>query len=219
MNGWNEKIEENTLKLGSKSGVYRIMHDDASSYFAYIDRAISITTIILITLTGTISFSIASIEEGVVYKIVTGCVLYVVAVLTGIKDFFNLTKMSEQHKLYSIRFSALYHNIQRQLSLEKKERQNGKDYIGWINSEFDSLLFSNPDIPDKIKEKASKKYGEILDSNDLFTNLTIFNQVKEAEIKIEINENEIDELDKKIDEKKKDNNKTRYEIDRYMNFR
>jgi hypothetical protein len=224
MNGWNEKIENSVYLLRSKSGAYRMMHDESSSFYSYWNKIISISTIILVTLTGTSSFSIAFVESGVVYNLIIGGVLYIVAVLAGIKDFLNLTEISNKHKLYSIRFSALYHNIQRQLALEYEDRQDGKDYIGWINSEFDSLLFSNPEIPEKIKLRSLEQFGDIL-NQDLYNDLNqvCVNPLKDQEmenarenarehIAIEMGNELVPKKTKRIDYK------SRYEIDRYMSL-
>lgn len=219
MNSWNKKLENGIMVLGSKSGAYRMMHDEASSYYSNFNKVISIISIFLITLTGTSAFSVAFIEEGTVYKIIIGCVLYIVGVLTSIKEFLNLTEISDKHKLYSIRFSALYHNIQRQIALEPIDRQDGKDYIGWINSEFDNLLFSNPDIPDKIKKNALNKFGDIL-NNDIIQDLSFHCKINDNESILDESKDEVQiRMEPENLPKNKDNSRSRYEIDRYMQLR
>jgi len=235
INGWNPKFEENTRLLGSKSGVYRMMHDEASGYYSKINTIISIITIILVTGTGTGSFSLVNVEETAQVKILIGFVLYVTALLSGIKDFLNLTQISEKHKLYSIRFSALYNNIQRQLSLYPEERQNGKDYISWVNSEFDNLLFSNPDIPSKIKNKLLDEFGDVI-NRDIYRDLTsnethIVIDSDDTKDKVPMitittpNDTEPSELSgtKTLESNaipiKRINERSKYEIERYMNSR
>jgi hypothetical protein len=220
MNGWNPKIEKNVKNLGWKSGAYRFMHDESSGYFSKLNNILSIITIVLITLTGTSSFTIAFLEEESSYKIIVGVVLYIIAALTSIKDFLNLTQISEKHKLYSIRFSALYHNIQRQMSLDQVDRQDGKDYVGWINSEFDSLLFSNPDIPSSVKSRISEKFGDVF-SPDMLSDLSVVENIIEEEKSDEEKSDEEksqDEVVQVVSEKNNNNkySRNRYEIDRYM---
>lgn len=218
LNGWNKRIEYTTKMLGIKSGAYRIMHDEASTYYYRLNKIISICSISLVTLTATGSFTTITIEDDIIIKIITGIVLYVIAFITSLKEFFNYTQLSERHKLYSIRFSALYHNIQRQMSLNEEDRQDGKDYIGWINNEFDSLFFSNPEIPQNIKEKVLKKYGNKMDNE-----IILCNSSDEDSKSIDSNESKsIDGNDSVIvninNENKKLTEKTKYEVDRYMAY-
>ena len=77
------------------------------------------------------------------------------------KEFLKLTQLTEKHRLYSMRFSALNNNIQSQLALDIDDRQDGSDYMGWINSEIDNLLFANPTIPTKIQRNAEKKFPDM----------------------------------------------------------
>ena len=170
MNDWNDKIEKTMVNLGCKCGAYRIMHDESADRCYNIDSYMSIISITLSTLTAT---SIFSLEDNYIVKIASGVVVYFIAFLTSMKHFLNYTEMSEQHKLYSIRFSALYRDIQRQLYLDKKDRQSGKEYLNFINGELDNLLFSNPTIPYKIKKKNLGDYNknsahEISMSKDIY---------------------------------------------------
>lgn len=157
MNDWNDRIEKTMVNLGCKCGDYRIMHDEGALYCRKIDSYISILSITLSTLTATGLFSL---EDNWVIKIASGTVIYFIAFLSSMKQFLNYAEVAEQHKTYSMRFSVLYRDIQRQLCLVKKDRSNGKEYLTFVNNELDNLLFSNPPIPYRIKKNNLGDYNK-----------------------------------------------------------
>lgn len=211
MNGWNYKIERTAKNLCLKSGIYRIMHDESSNYYGKIHNILSIASISIVTLTATSYFSTIMLKESIVYQVIIGLILYSIGFITALKDFLNPTQVSEKHKLYSIRFAALYHNIQRQLLLDVCDRQNGSDYIGWVNSEFDNLLFSNPDIPSKIKKKRTLELEEVLDIGLPESTIGYENYTEnDIELGNLHDENDIETS------RKNENSKIKWEIERYM---
>lgn len=149
MNNWNEKIEKTIYTLGAKCGAYRILHDESSSYYQKLDKILSIISISLSTVAGTTIFSFDTKD----LRVVEGIIVYLTGVLTSIKQFLNYIKLSEKHRTYSIRFSGLYRDIHTQLCLEKKDRIDGIEYLHFVNTEIDNLLFTNPPIPSRIKKK------------------------------------------------------------------
>jgi hypothetical protein len=176
-NGWNFKIEKMVQRQGVKSFFNKIMHENACSYYNKKDKVISIVSIILVTLTATGSVTTASMNDSVLYRVSIGIILYIIAFITAMKEFLKLTQLTEKHRLYSMRFSALNNNIESQMALDIEDRQDGSDYMGWINSEIDNLLFSNPTIPTKIKRNTEKKF------NDMFKEISTplsFNRTKDC---------------------------------------
>lgn len=150
---WNPNIEKVCLNISSKCEYYKKMHDKATDFYYNLDNIISITSIIIITGTGTTSFATLSISDDLSIKIIIGVILYITAVMEGIKKFINPSEKNILHSNAMKAYSNLYHNIQKQLILETENRQSGKDYVGWITREFDNLSTSTPDIPSFITNK------------------------------------------------------------------
>jgi hypothetical protein len=163
MNNWSKRIEEVIIKIATKAAAYKYLHDESCNLYYRLNLIFSILIIFLITATGTITLII--LDDNITIRYLNGIILFLTSVLTSIKEFINFTKLSQQHKLYSIRFSNLYHHIQRQLLTDVENRQNGRDYLGWINNEFDSLLLTNPVLPSYINKKMRLRFGDVLDIN------------------------------------------------------
>jgi hypothetical protein len=216
MNDWNEKIEKTIYNLGAKCGAYRIMHDEASDYCSRIDTWYSIISISLSTLTAT---GIISLEDTATVKIISGVTIYFIAFISSIKEFLNYTKMSENHKLYSMKFSALYRNIHSQLCIEKNKRQNGIEFLLFVNTELDNMLFSNPHIPEGIKKKRLGGYDknsahEISMSKDIYD--VILNiDCKPGDIDLSLQEEKDISLES-TNTRIKDNRFINYQIDKFM---
>lgn len=212
MNNWSKRIEQVVIKIATKAAAYKYIHDESSYLYYRINLIFSILIILLITATGTITLSIVN-EDNDIIQYTNGVILFITSVLSSIKEFINFTRLSEQHKLYSIRFSNLYHHIQRQLLTDIENRQDARDYLGWINNEYDSLLLTNPEVPSHIKNKMHNKFGDVLDIN-LFE-LTLYDNFETSNVEhsIEILDNETNNISRK----NRMTQQQMYELQRFAN--
>ena len=71
----------------------------------------------------------------------------------------KLTETAEKHKIASSKFSNIYNNIERQLSLMPENRQIAPDYHRWISQVYDTLYGSAPDIDPPIIDEYIKKFA------------------------------------------------------------
>ena len=137
-NGWNQNLEGYIQRLGERSGGYRWMHNKSASFFSWWYRALGITGIILGVASGT--FNIPSLASGctsstVVLLYLSTVFMYLIGVVLGIQQFLDLGGRKSDHTTAEANYSALYHNIRTQLSINRIERQVGKDYLEWISKE------------------------------------------------------------------------------------
>lgn len=208
MNDWNEKIEKTLVNLGCKCGAYRIMHDESSEYCNQIDSYMTFASITLSTLTATGLFSL---EESATVKIASGVAIYFIAFLTSMKQFLNYTELVENHKTYSMRFSAIYRDIQRQLCLNKNDRRNGKEYLTFVNNELDNLLFSNPSIPTRIKKRNLGDYKQ----NSAYES-SMCKDIYDIIIDVDIPGKSENEVDISEIEVQRPNLHSNYQLDRFL---
>lgn len=150
---WNKNIEAVCLNTSSKCLYNKELHDKATTFYYNFDNVISILSIIILTITGTTSVATISLNDDLAIKIIISIILYIIAVIDGIKKFTNPAQKHILHINAAKSYSNLHHNIQKQLVLESSQRQNAKDYIGWITRELDNLDNSTPDIPTFISNK------------------------------------------------------------------
>jgi hypothetical protein len=177
-NGWSKEVKNKMQKQKRKSLSYKIMHEDASTLFNKYDRVFSIISISLATLTATGSLGSETFNDSVIYRVMVAIILYLIAFITAINSYFNWARVSEKHKIYSLKFLWLHNQIYNQLSLKIDDRDDGYYYMKWVDDEFDNYLSENPTIPSKIRIKVYKD-NPILeqDTRELFEVVSLVSSV------------------------------------------
>jgi hypothetical protein len=110
-NGWSKEVNNKIHKQKRESLSYKLMHEDASSLFNKYDRVFSIISITLATFTATGSLGSETINVTVIYRVILAIILYLIAFITAINGYFNWARMSEKHKIYSLKFLWLHNQI------------------------------------------------------------------------------------------------------------
>jgi hypothetical protein len=70
-------------------------------------------------------------------------------------------ELAAAHRLAASKYSEVYHSVQKQLALYRRDRENAKDYINWITEKSDTLLLSSPDISDAIIDEYLTKFSDV----------------------------------------------------------
>ncbi len=161
-NGWNLMTEKAVKGFGEKAASYKWMHDRSAGYYGQFAMWWGIfNTAVLLGVGTSVFSSIAYCNTVWWVQIITGLVTYLVTFSVNISNFLDFQGCSKEHKRAGSEWSELYHNIQRQLVLNRRDRQYAKDYLMWITKEFDSLYNRSPDIPDTISNKFTKSFQGI----------------------------------------------------------
>jgi hypothetical protein len=74
--------------------------------------------------------------------------------------FGNFENDCSKHSQFSARFASLEHNINRQLTLVRTERENPLEYFGFVGRAFDDLVEQSPHIPSNVSRHFLKKAKE-----------------------------------------------------------
>lgn len=145
-NGWNDKNEGILISVGENAASYKWMHEKCASHQKNIYKFMSISLIILsTTLTAETIFPDSECQGGV-FEIVRRVFLYIVNVLTVLQTFLKCEETSERHLAASGGFSNLYHEIQQQMCMFRRDRTNATKYVGDCLKQYDSLVINSPDI-------------------------------------------------------------------------
>jgi hypothetical protein len=148
--GWTKKIMGKLKGLKQKSWDYTWIHRENSGYLNDVYDWLSVGCFVLSFLNG----GILLFRTNFIYIQVFTIVL---SFGTGLLQFFikfkNYPELIEKHKMASSRFSAIYNNIERQLSLPVNMRQNPLHFHTWISQQFDTLFATAPDIDGPVIDK------------------------------------------------------------------
>ena len=167
-NGWNDKNEQLLISIGENAASYKWMHEASSNYH---NTVYNITSIALIVLSSLLSIQTlfpndtcdeASAQQGNVNFVVVitkQVVLYIVTILSFLQSFLNSQVLSQKHFFASGLFSELYHDIQEQMCMFRKDRMNAKQHVSACLKKYDSLVVNNPDINSYINKKFKRTFS------------------------------------------------------------
>lgn len=151
-NGWNDKNERIVISVGENAASYKWMHEKCANYHKFIHKFISILLIVLST--GLTAETIYPDPNGdFVIDIVRRTLVYVVNVLTVLQTFFRSEEVGEKHLVAGGGYSTLYHDIQQQMCMFRRDRVNATKYVSECLKQYDSLVITSPDISSRVLMK------------------------------------------------------------------
>jgi hypothetical protein len=168
---WNQKTEYLLQRIGEKSMGYRWMHEQEHLYHTGYNDKLQLYLIVLTGILGTLSsgsiiglFSDSSSKNNILLALtITQLIMsFIMGVVLGIKEQGDYKMTAMQHKQISSKFAVLYHSIQRQFSLDPRNREDDKTFLNDKIREFDDLVAS----PNVIRNETMTKYNNtIADKN------------------------------------------------------
>jgi hypothetical protein len=155
-NAWNDDIEKTVASYGENSNSYKWMHDKSSESYRGIDSYITIGLIFLSTVLSALTFFTS--DTNLALNIFTRIITYLINFLTVMNQTLKFKDVASKHSIAANEFSLLYHNIQQQLCLFRRDRVNAIKYMQKILSQYDSLQTTGPDIPARIIKQFMKTF-------------------------------------------------------------
>jgi hypothetical protein len=148
-NGWNDKNERIIISVGENAASYKWMHERCSAHHKFTYNFMSILLIILSTaLTAETIFPSDSTD--IVFDIIRRLVVYIVNLISVLLTFFKSEETSEKHLAAANAFSNLYHDIQQQMCMFRRDRINATKYVSECLKQYDSLVINGPDISSRV---------------------------------------------------------------------
>jgi hypothetical protein len=155
-NGWNERNEQLLVSIGHNAYIYKKIHHKVHRHFKFFNY---IYTFLLVVLNGGLStqaiFYSSSIESD---PSIQKTLIIISTLLTFIYNFLRLQEKDTQHSQYSKSFSELYHDIQNQMCMYRKDRSNAIKYVFRILKKYDHLTIAGPNIPFYVHYKLEQLY-------------------------------------------------------------
>jgi hypothetical protein len=81
-------------------------------------------------------------------------------IITTIQQFLKITQLNESHRVSSIAWDKFYRNIKIELAKHPLERIDPKQMLKMSKEEFDRLIETSPNIPEKIVKQFRMKFFE-----------------------------------------------------------
>lgn len=148
-NGWNDKNERIVISIGENAASYKWMHERSSYLYKTINQIFSILLIVFST-TLSAATLIPQQDTTLPLDISQQVITYILTLLSVIQNFLKFEQLSEQHLNASSEFSKLYHDIQQQMCMYRRHRNNATTYVTSILKHYDSLVVNGPQIHTRV---------------------------------------------------------------------
>jgi hypothetical protein len=148
---WTRQHENILADWADKAACYRWLYTDANQIFSRYNTWFTIPVIIMSTLTGTANFAQERVplEYRALFSMVVGCVNIIAGIITTIQQFLKISELNESHRVAAISWDKLYRNIRVELAKHPDERIPIVNFIKIIKDEYDRLMETSPQIPQK----------------------------------------------------------------------
>lgn len=146
-NSWNDKNEKIIVSLGENAASYKWMHEKCASKYLFYNKVMNVTLTVFNT--GLSAQTLVS-EGNQAVVIASKVFIYLVTLLSVLMNFLKYQDLAAKHTNTASKFGELYHDIQQQMCLYRKDRKDAVKYTQDILKLYDSLVVGGPEIIDSV---------------------------------------------------------------------
>lgn len=149
---WTPEHEVILIEWADKAMCYRWLHSKANNMYSSLNAWYTIPVIIISTLTGTANFAQERVplQYQNFFVMCVGAFNILAGIITTIQQFLKITQLNEAHRVSSIAWDKFYRNIKIELAKHPSERLEPRQMLKMSKEEFDRLIETSPNIPEKI---------------------------------------------------------------------
>lgn len=169
---WNDKLEESAIHLRNSCLIYKWCHSKMASKHRLFHKIFENSTTILnsVIAAGIVSNILYCSKDYNIQYIILTCISVATIIVDRIHSNFSFDSSSDDHKRTSIKWGEMYNNIDYQLRLDKKDRNDATVYIPYIQKLYLSLLEISPSISSSVWKEYRKQFPESY--QNAFTNIS-----------------------------------------------
>jgi len=158
---WTPEHETILIEWADKAMCYRWLHSKSNALYSSLNAWYTIPVIVISTLTGTANFAQerVPIEYQSYYVMIVGGFNILAGIITTIQQFLKITQLNEAHRVSSIAWDKFYRNIKIELAKHPSERIDVKQMVKMSKEEFDRLMETSPNIPEKIVNQFKNNFN------------------------------------------------------------
>ena len=158
---WTTEHENILIEWADKAMCYRWLHSKSNALYSSLNTWYTIPVIVISTLTGTANFAQerVPIKYQNLYVMVVGGFNILAGIITTIQQFLKITQLNEAHRVSSISWDQFYRNIKIELAKHPSERTDVRQMIKMSKEEFDRLMETSPNIPEKIVNQFKRNFN------------------------------------------------------------
>lgn len=161
---WNTTIDKMMADWCDQSKCFNWMH--TQSYSRYSKRALtmSITTNIVISLSGIGNLIVGAVTtDATKTSIIFGCISIGVGIVNMIQDKFNWTAMATNYKQSAEKWDIITRKMEEQLAIPYSGRKDCGTFLKYIKQDINIASEANSTIPKDIRNQCAEKFSKIKD--------------------------------------------------------
>jgi hypothetical protein len=168
---WTLEHEDILVEWADKAMCYRWLHARSHTLYSNLNTWYTIPVIIISTLTGTANFAQDRVPDQYqsFFVMIIGCFNILAGIVTTIQQFLKITQLNEAHRVSSISWDKFYRNIKIELAKHPDERMPVTQMIKISKEEFDRLMETSPNIPDKIIQSFKLEFNSNNEQSKIIT--------------------------------------------------
>jgi hypothetical protein len=193
-NGWNDKNEKIIISIGENSASYKWMHERSATHYKTVHKSLSIVLILLTS--GLSAETVLPGDDSQTSQIITisrNVITYIITIISVLQNFLKLEQMHEQHMTYAASFSKLYHEIQQQMCMYRRNRRNATKYLADTLKRYDNLVINGPNILKNVinnfKNSFKNSSISLPDIADRIEKIEIISEPVQTTVKASIQDN------------------------------
>jgi hypothetical protein len=164
---WTTEHEQILIEWADKAMCYRWLHSKSNGLYSSLNAWYTIPVIVISTLTGTANFAQTRvpIDYQNYFAMVVGGFNILGGIISTIQQFLKITQLNESHRVSSIAWDKFYRNVKIELAKHPSERIQPGQMLKMSKEEFDRLMETSPNIPEKIVHvfKTAFKHSDAFD--------------------------------------------------------
>jgi len=160
---WHLSIENLLEELGDEAQIRNKLHYQHFRWYSNRNNHYTLPVVILSVLSGSGNFIAGQfplIEKFLIIGI--GCVSIFTSIISAVSQFLKLAQLSESHRVASLAWGKFYSSIKIQLGLKTSDRNEPKEFLNVICSEYDRLYEISPPLLNKFVDKMTKKLQSLV---------------------------------------------------------
>jgi hypothetical protein len=157
---WTPEHETILIEWADKAMCYRWLHSKSNAMFSSLNAWYTIPVIVISTLTGTANFAQERVplQYQSFFVMLVGGFNILAGIITTIQQFLKITQLNEAHRVSSIAWDKFYRNIKIELAKHPSERIDVRHMVKMSKEEFDRLMETSPNIPEKIVQQFKNNF-------------------------------------------------------------
>ena len=149
---WTPEHEAILIEWADKAMCNRWLHAKSNALYSYLNAWYTIPVIVISTVTGTANFAQerVPVDYQNYFAMIVGGFNILAGIITTIQQFLKITQLNEAHRVSAIAWDKFYRNIKIELAKHPDERMEVAQMLKMNKEEFDRLMETSPNIPEKI---------------------------------------------------------------------